>query len=61
MGEDACPYTTLYWEFLDRHRVDLANNPRMTLQLRNLARKSESEREAIRDQAAGLRLALREA
>lgn len=60
VGEDACPYTTLYWDFLDRHESVLANNPRMALQLRNLARKSASERDAIRDQAVNLRIALRE-
>ncbi len=57
VGEDACPYTTLYWDFLDRHKVSLANNPRMALQLRNLARKSGSERDAIREHADRLRTA----
>lgn len=60
VGEDACPYTTLYWDFLERHGSVLADNPRMTLQLRNLARKSATERDAISDQAARLRATLRE-
>ena len=53
-GEDACPFTTLYWDFLDRHRDTLAANPRMSLQVRNLERISETEQEAIRQQARHL-------
>jgi len=32
-GPTACPYTTLYWDFLDRHQDDLAGNHRMSRQL----------------------------
>jgi deoxyribodipyrimidine photolyase-related protein len=28
-GEDACPFNYLYWDFLDRHRGKLGNNPRL--------------------------------
>ncbi len=28
-GEDACPFNYLYWDFLDRHREKLGNNPRL--------------------------------
>lgn len=57
-GEAACPFTTLYWDFLDRHEERLASNHRMGLQLRNLRRKSAGEREKIRDQASALRARL---
>lgn len=37
-GEDACPFTTLYWDFLDRHRERFATNGRMRNQLAGLRR-----------------------
>jgi deoxyribodipyrimidine photolyase-related protein len=46
-GERACPYTTLYWDILMRHEPRLAKNPRMALQVRNLARLSDAQRQAI--------------
>jgi deoxyribodipyrimidine photolyase-related protein len=54
-GEDACPFTTLYWDFLLRHEKLLAANQRMSLQVRNLARLSAGEREAITARAAAIR------
>ena len=50
-GPTACPYTTLYWDFLMRHESMLAGNPRMGMQVRNLARLSKEKREAIKRQA----------
>jgi len=50
-GPHACPITTLYWAFLDRHEAELAANPRSALMVRNLARLSADERLAIREQA----------
>ena len=54
-GPDACPFTTLYWDFLARHETLLVKNPRMTMQLKNLSRKDKGELRAIRRQAEGLR------
>jgi len=56
-GERACPFTTLYWDFLMRHAADLARNPRMALQVKNIKRLSERDQEAIRERAAALRAA----
>lgn len=54
-GDDACPFTTLYWDFLQRHRIELEGNRRMSLQVRNLDRKSEDELKELRDLAHELR------
>jgi deoxyribodipyrimidine photolyase-related protein len=56
-GENACPFTTLYWDFLLRHEDELRDNRRMAFQLKNLERKSADEREAIRSAASTLRSA----
>jgi deoxyribodipyrimidine photolyase-related protein len=50
-GEDACPFTTLYWDFLARNRHRLGKNPRMGLQFKNLDRKDASELRRIREAA----------
>jgi len=54
-GERACPFTTLYWEFLMRHQALLAKNPRMALQVKNLARLSAADRQAVSERAAAIR------
>ena len=57
-GDSACPFTTLYWDFLIRHQQRLEGNNRMTMQLKNLQRKSESELHRIRTQADRLRVSM---
>lgn len=59
IGEDACPFTTLYWDFLQRHGKSLQKNPRMSLQLRNVERLSSADRKSIRARAEQLRADLR--
>ena len=54
-GPDACPFTTLYWDFLARHEKLLKKNQRMTMQLKNLERKEAGELRTIRRQADALR------
>jgi deoxyribodipyrimidine photolyase-related protein len=41
VGEDACPFTTLYWDFLDRHGETFAKNHRMSQQVNGLKRLSD--------------------
>lgn len=55
VGERACPFTTFYWDFLDRHEARLRGNRRMALQVKNLARKPATDLEAIRARARELR------
>ncbi len=40
-GENACPFTTLYWDFLDRHKETFAKNHRMSQQVFGLTRLSD--------------------
>ncbi len=49
-GAGACPMTTLYWKFLDKHERAFSSNPRTALMVKNLQRLDESERTAIRSQ-----------
>ena len=50
-GANACPVTTLYWHFLDKHVETFANNPRTALMVNNLLRLGDDERAAIRVEA----------
>ena len=56
--EDACPFTTLYWDFLARHEDKLGDNQRMRFQFKNLDRKSGGEKAAITRRANWVRDAL---
>ena len=60
-GPKACPFTTLYWDFLDRHRDRFARHPRLGQQVRNLDARPEAARTAIRESAQTLRQSLRPA
>jgi deoxyribodipyrimidine photolyase-related protein len=57
-GARACPFTTLYWNFLDRHEAALARNPRTGLMARNVARLTAAERDAIRITAGNIHATL---
>ncbi len=50
-GDKACPFTTLYWDYMIQHEAMLSKNPRMGMQLKNLNRLSPDQREAITGQA----------
>ncbi len=58
-GEDACPFTTLYWEFLIRYREKFVGHQRMNFMLKNLERKDDKEIEAIKKQAKHIREAIK--
>ena len=54
-GSKACPFTTLYWDFLLQHEVRLRKNPRTAMQVRNIDRLGPEQRHAIQEQAEKIR------
>ena len=55
LGERACPFNSLYWDFLDRNAARLDANPRNVLPYKNLARLDAAEKQAIAERAEALR------
>ena len=51
LTDDACPFTALYWTFLERNEQRLASNFRMQMPLRTLHKKPESELVQLRVRA----------
>ncbi len=52
LGEQACPFNYLYWQFLIQHRAKFQNNPRMAMIYRTLDKKDEAEVQQIQVQSA---------
>ena len=57
LGEKACPFNALYWDFLIRNEKTLGRNIRMAMPYRNLAAMTDNERIGIRRKAEATRLA----
>ncbi|MBP7937374.1 MAG: cryptochrome/photolyase family protein [Phycisphaerae bacterium] len=47
VGASACPFSTFYWDFLNRNRRRFRGNRRMSMMLRNVDRLTDEERAAI--------------
>jgi deoxyribodipyrimidine photolyase-related protein len=53
-GEKACPMTTLYWNFLIKHRAQFESSPRTKLMTANLKRISDADQQSIVEHAEHL-------
>ena len=51
LGPGSCPFTSLYWTFLERHADLLQSNQRLRMPYNTLRKKSAEEREALRERA----------
>lgn len=52
IGADACPWNALYWDFIARHADRFSANHRMRMITRAWTRKPDTEKAALRAQAA---------
>jgi deoxyribodipyrimidine photolyase-related protein len=55
VGEGACPFNALFWDFMVEHRARLEKNPRIRALFSSWDRWDEPHRAAIRDRASALR------
>ncbi len=51
VGENACPFNSLYWNFYDQHRKQFEKNPRIGMMYRTWDRMDADKRAAILKQA----------
>ena len=59
LGDEACPYNALYWDFIGRHERRFAGNTRMALPLRNWNAKDDAWKAGVRERAGELRERMR--
>ncbi|KQU48178.1 deoxyribodipyrimidine photolyase [Sphingomonas sp. Leaf339] len=52
IGDDACPFNALYWDFIARHEDTLGRNRRMAMPYRTWAKQPEEAKADTRAQAA---------
>ena len=55
LGEDACPFNSLYWDFLMRNEKLLRGNGRLAFPYKTLERMEAKQKEALRKQASAVR------
>lgn len=54
-GEDACPFNSLYWAFLERHASRFEKNPRMSMMYKQWSKRDANERQDVLTRADHLR------
>lgn len=59
VGDDACPFNALYWDFLGRNEARFSRNVRMTMVMKNWQRRPADWKHAVLRKAAQTRTALR--
>lgn len=52
VGDEACPFNSLYWHFMNKHRQRLQQNPRVGVIYRSFDGRDEAERQGILSRAA---------
>ena len=50
-GEGSCPFTALYWSFMERNADRLSGNQRLAMPYATLRKKTAEERKALRARA----------
>jgi deoxyribodipyrimidine photolyase-related protein len=54
-GDDACPFNSLYWDFLARNRKQFRKNARMNMVMALLSKKKPADLRALRGRADNIR------
>jgi deoxyribodipyrimidine photolyase-related protein len=54
LGENACPFNSLYWHFLDEKKQHFANNQRMSMMLALLRKMKPEELAATKEKAISI-------
>jgi deoxyribodipyrimidine photolyase-related protein len=55
LGDTACPFNALYWDFYQRNADKLKSNPRIGMAYQQLAKMSAEELAALQAQASRTR------
>lgn len=55
LGDQACPFNALYWDFFARHQAVAGNNPRLGMVYRQLQKMPGAQLDALQAQAADTR------
>jgi deoxyribodipyrimidine photolyase-related protein len=55
LGEQACPFNALYWDFFARHQATFSRNPRLGVVMQQLKKMPEADLMALRERAAQIR------